>query len=153
MWAQRGYRPRQWNENELGEMIPCSIITCTSFASNLDLSIGGCAGSSLLQGLFSSCREQGLLSACGAQASHRRAFSRAAQVLGHLGFSGCSSWSREHELSSCGTQSWLLRGMRDLPRSGVEPLSPALAGGFLTTEPPGKLGQLLSVLQIPCSGR
>ena len=25
--------------------------------------------------------------------------------------------------------------MSDLPRSGVEPLSPALAGGFLTTEP------------------
>ena len=124
-----------------------------SSPSTSSLLLFGCAGSSLLHGLFSSCREQGLLSACGAQASHRRAFSRAAQVLGHLGFSGCSSWSREHELSSCGTQSWLLRGMRDLPRSGVEPLSPALAGGFLTTEPPGKLGQLLSVLQIPCSGR
>ena len=39
MWAQRGYRSRQWNENKLGEMIPCSIITCISFASNLDLFI------------------------------------------------------------------------------------------------------------------
>ena len=28
--------------------------------------------------------------------------------------------------------------MRDLPRPGVEPVSPALAGGFFTTEPPGK---------------
>ena len=26
----------------------------------------------------------------------------------------------------------------DLPRPGLEPVSPALAGGFLTTVPPGK---------------
>ena len=26
----------------------------------------------------------------------------------------------------------------DLPYPGVEPMSPALAGGFFTTEPPGK---------------
>ena len=28
--------------------------------------------------------------------------------------------------------------IQDLPRSGVEPMSPALAGKFFTTEPPGK---------------
>ena len=28
--------------------------------------------------------------------------------------------------------------MWDRPGSGLEPVSPALAGGFLTTEPPGK---------------
>ena len=28
--------------------------------------------------------------------------------------------------------------MWDLPGPGIEPLSPALAGGFLTTAPPGK---------------
>ena len=28
--------------------------------------------------------------------------------------------------------------MWDIPRPGIEPLSPALAGGFLTTAPPGK---------------
>ena len=28
--------------------------------------------------------------------------------------------------------------MWDLPRPGVEPVSPALTGGFLTTAPPGK---------------
>ena len=27
---------------------------------------------------------------------------------------------------------------RDLPNPGVEPVSPELAGGFFTTEPPGK---------------
>ena len=26
----------------------------------------------------------------------------------------------------------------DLPNPGIEPASPALAGGFFTTEPPGK---------------
>ena len=35
--------------------------------------------------------------------------------------------------------------MRDLPGPGLEPVSPALAGGFLTTAPPGKPeGQFLS---------
>ncbi|KAJ8783633.1 hypothetical protein J1605_008676 [Eschrichtius robustus] len=32
----------------------------------------------------------------------------------------------------------LLCGMWDLPRPGLEPVSPALAGGFSTTAPPGK---------------
>ena len=32
----------------------------------------------------------------------------------------------------------LLRGMWDLPRPGLEPVSPALAGGLSTTAPPGK---------------
>ena len=31
-----------------------------------------------------------------------------------------------------------LCGMWDLPRPGLEPVSPALAGGFSTTAPPGK---------------
>ena len=30
--------------------------------------------------------------------------------------------------------------MWDLPRSGIEPMSPALAGRFFATEPPGKPG-------------
>ena len=41
-------------------------------------------------------------------------------------------------LSSCGSRAQLLRGMWDLPRPGLEPVSPALAGGFSTPEPPGK---------------
>ena len=41
-------------------------------------------------------------------------------------------------LSSCGSWAQLLRGMRDLPRPGLEPVSPALAGRFSTTAPPGK---------------
>ena len=41
-------------------------------------------------------------------------------------------------LSSCGARAQLLRGMWDLPRPGLEPVCPALAGRFLTTAPPGK---------------
>ena len=41
-------------------------------------------------------------------------------------------------LSSCGSRAQLLRGMWDLPRPGLEPVSPALASGFSTTAPPGK---------------
>ena len=41
-------------------------------------------------------------------------------------------------LSSCGSRAQSLRGMRDPPRPGLEPVSPALAGRFSTTAPPGK---------------
>ena len=41
-------------------------------------------------------------------------------------------------LRSCGSWAQLLHGMWDLPRPGLEPVSPALAGRFLTTAPPGK---------------
>ena len=41
-------------------------------------------------------------------------------------------------LSNCGSRAQLLRGMWDLPRPGLEPMSPALAGRFSTTAPPGK---------------
>ena len=41
-------------------------------------------------------------------------------------------------LSNCGSRAQLLHGMWNLPGPGLEPVSPALAGGFLTTVPPGK---------------
>ena len=43
-----------------------------------------------------------------------------------------------HRLSSCGSQAQLPCGMWDLPRPGLEPVSPALAGRFSTAAPPGK---------------
>ena len=43
-----------------------------------------------------------------------------------------------HRLSNCGSRAQLLRGMWDLPRPGLEPVFPALAGRFSTTAPPGK---------------
>ena len=41
-------------------------------------------------------------------------------------------------LSNCGSRAQLLCGMWDLPRPGLEPVSPALAGRLPTTAPPGK---------------
>ena len=41
-------------------------------------------------------------------------------------------------LSNCGSRAHLLRGTWDPPRPGLEPVSPALAGRFPTTAPPGK---------------
>ena len=43
-------------------------------------------------------------------------------------------------LSNCGSRAQLLRGTWDLPRPGLKPVSPALAGRFSTTAPPGKPG-------------
>ena len=75
-------------------------------------------------------------------------------------FSSCSKWGplfiavrgpltiaaslvAEHRLqtrrlSNCDSRAQLLHGMWDLPRPGLEPVSPALAGRFSTTAPPGK---------------
>ena len=83
---------------------------------------------------------------CGAQASHCGGFSCCrAQALGALasvvvarGLSSCGLRALKHRLSSCGARAQLLHGMWDLPGPGVEPVAPALAGGFLTTAPPGK---------------
>ena len=41
-------------------------------------------------------------------------------------------------LSSCGSRAQSLRGMRDPPRPGLEPVPPAPASRFPTTAPPGK---------------
>jgi len=67
------------------------------------------------------------------------------QVLGCEGFnsvahglSSYNSWALECRLSGCCAQALLLHGMWDLPRPGIEPVSPELAGGFLTTGSPGK---------------
>ena len=43
-----------------------------------------------------------------------------------------------HRLSSCGSRAQLFHGMWDLPRPGLEPASPELAGRLSTTVPPGK---------------
>ena len=108
---------------------------------------------------LSSCGEQGLLFVvvrglliagatlcCGARASHCSGFSccgawavgvRASVVVAR-GLSSCGSLALERRVSSCGAQAYLLRGMWDLPGLGLKPVSPALAGGFLTTVPPRK---------------
>ena len=95
------------------------------------LHIYDCAGSSLLSGLFYSCS---------LQASCCSGFSCClAWTLGSVGFTSCGSRAVEHRLNSCGPWASLLLSLWDPLRSGIKPMSPVLAGGFFTTEPPGKL--------------
>ena len=83
---------------------------------------------------------------CGARAAHcggfsccrARALGVQASVVVARGLSSCGLWALERRLSSCGARALLLHSMWDLPGPGIEPVSPASAGGFLTTVPPGK---------------
>ena len=63
----------------------------------------GCAGSLLLHGPSSSCRDWGLLSSCAVRASHCSGFPWCrAWALGHAAFSSCGSWPLDHRLSGRG---------------------------------------------------
>ena len=75
---------------------------------------------------FSSCGKRGPLFI----AVHRPLTIVASLVVEHR--------LQTRRLSSCGSRASLLLGMWDLPRPGLEPVSPALAGRFSTTAPPGK---------------
>ena len=96
--------------------------------------------------IFSGYSEQGLLSSCSAWACYCGGFSCCrVQALEHGGFSRCSMWGQqlqllglEHRLDRCGAWAQLLHGSWGLPRSEIKPVSPAVAGEFFTTEPPGK---------------
>ena len=66
-----------------------------------------------------------------------------------------ASLAAEHRLqtrrlSNCGSRAQSLRGIWDLPRPGLEPVSPALAGRFSTTAPPGKpyMGVLIESMEM-----
>ena len=56
-----------------------------------------------------------------------------APVVVTCGLSSCGFQALEPRLDSCGSWAYLLQGTWDLPRSGVEPVSPALVG-----RPPSK---------------
>ena len=124
------------------------FLTCTHyfiyfFVINLFLAV---LGPRHYAQAFPGCGERGLLSSCGPWASHCSGFSPCvaqalgarASVLAAQGLSSCSSRSPEHGLRNCGTWAWLLCSMWKLPRPGIEPMSPTLAGGFLSCGSPGK---------------
>ena len=71
---------------------------------------------------FSNCRER---DCCGERASCCSVFS------------GCRARAFGRRLRSCGAWALLLCGMWTLPRPEIKPVSPALAGRFLSTAPPG----------------
>ena len=75
---------------------------------------------------FSSCGERGPLFI-----AVRRPLTKVASLVAEHRL-------QTRRLSSCGSRAEPLRGTWDLPGPGREPVSPALAGGLLTTAPPGK---------------
>ena len=64
----------------------------------------------------------------------------------------CLSSQGPWGLLGSGSQPVLLWGIRDLPRLGTGPMSPAFAGRIFTTEPPGKPTRLLHSLSIEHEG-
>ena len=81
---------------------------------------------------------------CISWASHCSGFScYTAQALGMqssvfvaCGFNSCGSQALECAgFSSCGAWTYLVSGIWTPPRPEIEPMSPALAGGFLSTVP------------------
>ena len=64
-----------------------------------------------------------------------------ASVAAVSGLSSCHVWASVAAvcgLSRCGAQAELSLSIWDLPRPGIKPVSPVLAGRFFTTEAPGK---------------
>ena len=106
--------------------------------------------------VFSSCGEQGLLS-CGVWSSRCSGFPCCgAQALVCMGFSNCGE--RASVIAAHGLRCLVACGI--FPDTGIEPVSPALAGQFLTTGPSGKSrsfssewGKSLDALPSPFSLR
>ena len=117
--------------------MPWSFFVCFLFSFNLFILIYlflAALGLCCCVQAFSSCSEQGLSFI----AVHRRLIEVASLCCGARALGAQASVVMARRLSSCGTRALLLRSMWDLPGPGLEPVSPALAGGFLTTAPPGK---------------
>ena len=87
----------------------------------------------LLCWVFVSVRELSLVAASGDHSSTRCTGLSLSRPL-----SLRSTGSRRTGSVICGSRAQLLRGMRDPPRPGLEPVSPAPAGRPSTTTPPGK---------------
>ena len=97
-------------------------------------------------GSFSSCRERDY----SLVAVHRLLFAMTSPTVEHrlLGQAsvvaacrpnGCGTWALEHRLSNCSAWAQLLHSTWDLPGPEIKPMSPTLAGRFLSTGPSGKL--------------
>ena len=100
--------------------------------------IFGCAGSSALCRIFLAAVSRGYLH-CGGCTSYCGGFfccrERAAPAVQAGGLRRGSSRAQAQQFSA---RAQLLHSTWDLPWSGIEPVSPALAGELVTPEPPGK---------------
>ena len=108
------------------------------FFKLINLLIFDCTASLLLHVSFSLVTVEGATLFCSVQASH----------CGGLFY--CVAWTLEHGLSGCGTWAWTLHGMWNLPRPGIELVSPALVSlnHWTTREVPHHM--IFITLTIPC---
>ena len=99
-----------------------------------------CTGFSLVSasGGYSPVALQELLTAAAPLVCCTGSKAQASAAAAH-GLSGCRSRALKLRLNSCGAWAHLL-SVWDSSRSGTELMSPALAGGLFTTEPPGNPG-------------
>ena len=88
-----------------------------------------------LSGGYSSFQCTGI---CGSSFCRARALGAWASVVIVCGLSSCDSWALEHRLNSCGTWAQLLCSRWNLTGPGIETVSPASAGRFLSTAPQEK---------------
>ena len=122
-------------------MLSIWLAVSKKFLKIQHLFIFGCAGPSLLCGLFSGCGEWRPLSSFGAGFSLQWLLLLQSTARESPSFSCCSHHSTvvvelpgslEHRLNSCA------QVQLNLPGSGIELVSSALTTGLITTEPPGK---------------
>ena len=92
----------------------------------------------MTSGACSLVATSGLLSVMASLVGEHGLWGTWASAVAAHGLSNCAFQALEHRLSSCSIWAYLLRSNRDLPKPGIEPISPALAGRFFTTEPPEK---------------
>ena len=119
----------QFNSILIDRKSPPSLCKSFKFLVHLFfiyLFIFGCVGLRFCARAFSSCGKRGPLFI-----AVRGPLTIAASLVAEHRLQTC-------RLSNCGSRAQLLCGMWDLPRPGLEPVSPALAGRFSTTAPPGK---------------
>ena len=94
----------------------------TFFKKNNLFLFFGCAGSSLLHGLFCSCGDWGLLSHCSVRASCcSGVLCCRALGSGLASFSNCGSWALKHGLHSHGTEASCSAACGILPVQGWNP--------------------------------
>ena len=108
-------------------MVDQQIKACGDFKF-IYLFIFGCVGSSFLCEGFLQLRQAGAT-------PHR---GPPPLIAGPPPTAAAEHRLQTRRLSSRGPRAQLLRSTWDPPRPGVEPVSPALAGGLSTTAPPGK---------------
>ena len=112
-----------------------------------------CQVSIVVLGLSLMAVSRSLISSCNAWASHCGGFFRGAQALGcglqqlqHVG-SMVAATRLQNTDSVVVAHTQLPHGMWDLPAPGIKLVSPELASGFFTTEPPGKPKNFLTSVE------